>query len=84
MGDEIGAIDFRVEDVPYEEDFSKMDRAEKAQAWNDAAGTYGIRDIGTIFDSKDHLLAGATSGAATSLYQRRSTWVIPNCAYRTW
>jgi hypothetical protein len=62
-GGDIGAIKFRVDDVPYEEDFSKMDPAEKARAWDNAVGTYGIRDIGPLFDSTGHLLAGGYMGS---------------------
>ena len=52
----IGDIDFKVEDVPTKEEWDGMGLMEKASAWNDALGGYGIKEVGKLFDDHDSFI----------------------------
>ena len=52
----IGDIDFKVEDVPTKEEWDGMGLMEKASAWNDALGGYGIKEVGKLFDDSDSFM----------------------------
>lgn len=70
----IGDIDFKVECVPTKEEWDGMNLMEKASAWNDALGSYGIKEIGKLFDDDSFMLVanywGGSNMAPSPVFDR--------------
>lgn len=73
----IGKINFRVEDVPSADDWAKMDSVDRCGAWRSATGSYGIREVGTLFDSDACMLVanymGGSNLMASPMFDRESS-----------
>lgn len=68
----IGDIDIKVESVPSAADWDSLTSDEARQdAWDNAVGCYGIKPVGSEFDSYSTILVGAYYGTSNLLTSKQ-------------